>query len=139
MNGFLMMLLGLSLVLTILLARWWQSLLYNPGGFRAEFHALLVPKSLAIAVTALAALVFSGTVAKDSIWVDIFLISIMVYLVQGLAVIHGIVGGRGLSKWWLAPVYVGLFFVPPHVILGLVMVGLVDSVVDFRSRRMTPS
>jgi hypothetical protein len=25
------------------------------------------------------------------------------------------------------------------VILGLVMVGLVDSVVDFRSRRMTPS
>lgn len=139
MNGFLTMLLGLSLMLTILLARWWQALLYNPGGFRAEFHALLVPKSLAIAATALGAVVFSGTVAKSSIWVDLFMVSMMVYLVQGLAVMHGMVGGRGLSRWWLAPIYVGLFFVPPHVILGLVMVGLVDSLVDFRSRGVTPS
>lgn len=139
MNGFLMMVLGLSLVLTILLARWWQALLYNPGGFRAEFHALLVPRSLAVAVAALGGLVFSGTVAKSSIWVDLFMLSMMVYFVQGLAVIHGIVGGRGLSRWWLAPIYVGLFLVPPHVILGLVMVGLVDSLVDFRSRGATPS
>ncbi len=139
MNGFLTMVLGLSLILTILLARWWQALLYNPGGFRAEFHALSVPKSLAVAATALGALVFSGTVATSSIWVDLFMVSMMVYLVQGLAVIHGMVGGRGLSSWWLAPIYVGLFFVPPHVILGLVMVGLVDSLVDFRSRGVTPS
>ncbi|MGH8604529.1 MAG: DUF2232 domain-containing protein, partial [Gammaproteobacteria bacterium] len=97
MNGFLTMLLGLSLMLTILLARWWQALLYNPGGFQAEFHALLVPKPLAVAATALGALALSGTVAKSSIWVDLFMVSIMVYLIQGLAVIHGMVGGRGLS------------------------------------------
>ncbi|MGH8610991.1 MAG: DUF2232 domain-containing protein [Gammaproteobacteria bacterium] len=139
MNGFLTMLLGLSLMLTILLARWWQALLYNPGGFQAEFHALLVPKPLAVAATALGAFALSGTVAKSSIWVDLFMVSIMVYLIQGLAVIHGIVGGRGLSRGWLAPIYVGLFFFPPHVILGLVMVGLVDSLVDFRSRGATPS
>ncbi|MGH8604400.1 MAG: DUF2232 domain-containing protein, partial [Gammaproteobacteria bacterium] len=96
------------------------------------------PKPLAVAATALGALALSGTVAKSSIWVDLFMVSIMVYLIQGLAVIHGMVGGRGLSRWWLAPIYVGLLFFPPHVILGLVMVGLVDSLVDFRSRGVTP-
>lgn len=136
-NGFIAMLLGLSLTATILLARWWQALLYNPGGFRAEFQALLVPKTLAFAATALGVSIFGGMVEKTSVWVDLFMVLIMVYLVQGLAVMHGIIAGRSLSGWWLTPIYLGLFFMPPHVILGLVVLGLVDSLVDFRSRGVT--
>ena len=35
-----------SLILTLLLARWWQSALFNPGGFRKEFYALRLPRIL---------------------------------------------------------------------------------------------
>jgi hypothetical protein len=38
----------MSLLAALLLARWWQSLLYNPGGFRKEFHQLRLGKWLAI-------------------------------------------------------------------------------------------
>ena len=36
----------ISLITTLLLARWWQSALYNPGGFRKEFYSLRLPRIL---------------------------------------------------------------------------------------------
>jgi len=29
----------LCMVLSVFLGRWWQAVLYNPGGFKTEFHA----------------------------------------------------------------------------------------------------
>ena len=34
---------AVTAVLSLLLARYWQALLYNPGGFRVEFHRLRLP------------------------------------------------------------------------------------------------
>ena len=38
----------LQLLLSLYLARWWQALLYNPGGFGAEFRQLRVHKAIGV-------------------------------------------------------------------------------------------
>ncbi|MGZ4998785.1 MAG: hypothetical protein ACXV7F_00685, partial [Methylomonas sp.] len=55
-----------GLLFGLLLARWWQAALYNPGGFREEFLALKGHGHLAIGTIAIAALGFlsSGLIAE---------------------------------------------------------------------------
>mgnify|MGYP007113695048 CR=1 FL=1 len=47
MTGVLAAGMFLQLVFGLLLGRWWQALLYNPGGFRSEFHQLRLYPALA--------------------------------------------------------------------------------------------
>ncbi len=51
MNALLVAGLLLNLVTTTLLSRWWQSLLFNPGGFSKEFHAFKLPTIILILIT----------------------------------------------------------------------------------------
>ena len=37
---------GLFWMTAVLLARWWQSALYNPGGFGSEFRSLVIPRAI---------------------------------------------------------------------------------------------
>ncbi|BAW79826.1 hypothetical conserved protein [Candidatus Nitrosoglobus terrae] len=133
MNGLVSMLFGLNLMVTILLARWWQGLLYNPGGFVKEFYALRLPRNLTFFILLLAIIVFIGVFDnKAHILIDILIISIMMYLFQGLAAIHEIVTARKLPQLWLLPVYLGLFFFTPNFIIGLATIGIVDSLINLR-------
>jgi hypothetical protein len=133
MNGVTAVILIVNLMLTILLARWWQAILYKPGGFRAEFHALRLPRVLVLPIIVLGGLIFGGFVRTGAL-TDLFMVAVIMYLFQGLAVMHGVVGGRGLSPWLLVPIYAGLLLVPPFVIQGLALLGVVDSIIDFRGR-----
>jgi hypothetical protein len=133
MNGLVAMLLGLNLMLTVLLARWWQGLLYNPGGFVKEFYTLRLPRSLTFFVVLLSAGVLTGVFdSRGHILTDLFIIAVMMYSFQGLAAMHRMTATRGLSQLWLLPAYIGLFLLPPHFIVGLAMVGVTDSLINFR-------
>lgn len=139
MNGLVAMFFGLNLMLTILLARWWQALLYNPGGFSKEFRSLHLPRSLTYLVILLSALVLTGVLdGRGHVLTDLFIVAVMIYLFQGLAAMHGMAALRGLSSWWLLPLYIGLFVLPPHFIIGLAMVGVVDSLMNLRSAPPPP-
>jgi hypothetical protein len=139
MNGLVAMFFGINLMLTVLLARWWQALLYNPGGFIKEFCALRLPRSLSYLAILLAAVVLTGVVdSKGHVLTDLFIIMVMMYLFQGLAAMHAMAAGRGRSQLWVLPVYVGLFILPPHVIIGLAMVGITDSLINLRGQPPTP-
>jgi hypothetical protein len=133
MNGLVAMLFGLNLMLTILLARWWQGLLYNPGGFVKEFYALRLPRNFTFFVILLSAVVLTGVLdSKTHILTDLFIIAVMMYLFQGLAAMHGMAAVRGLPQLWLLPVYLGLFFLPLDFIIGLATFGITDSLINLR-------
>lgn len=133
MNGLVAMLFGLNLMLTILLARWWQGLLYNPGGFVKEFYALRLPRNFTLFIILLSAVVLTGVLDnKAHILTDLFIIAVMMYLFQGLAAMHGMAAVRGLPQLWLLPVYLGLFFLSLYFIIGLATVGITDSLINLR-------
>jgi hypothetical protein len=127
----------LSLALTLFLARWWQAMLQKPGGFRAEFHALrldgrLAWVALAVAVAGAVVPAGPGVVAGH-----LTLVLVVLYLLQGVAVVHGAAGARGLGWQWLALLYALLLLVP-YTIPVVAALGFLDTWLDVR-RRLAPA
>lgn len=123
---------ALSLVAALLLARWWQALLYNPGGFRAEFHRLrLGPKAAAVTAALLLGATAAGGVPGD-IARDLAMVAMALHVLQGLAVIHGVAGIASLHTGWLVAVYALLVVLPAQTALALALGGVVDNWFDFR-------
>lgn len=134
MTGLVAMSVVFSAITSLLLARWWQSLLYNPGGFGREFRALRLGRTAAAATVGITALALFTTPA----WIDsLALVVASVYVFQGLAVAHGVVKGLELGPGWLAALYIALLPLMPYVVFGLMIVGAVDSWADYRRRVQT--
>lgn len=123
----------LSLAVTVFIARWWQAILYNPGGFRREFHELRLDPRLGW----FALLLFAGVVIIPADAAPLALHLLMVvaalFLIQGVAVIHGGFGRLGLHTVWLVVFYFLLVLVP-HVVFALVALGFLDRWLDVRGR-----
>ncbi len=117
----------LAAVACLALARSWQAGLYNPGGFRVEFHALrlqgrelllLIALAVIGALFAVPALIMLG-------WIPL--------LVSGVALVHGLVGLKGMNGLWLVAFYVVLLTTWPMILIVLLL-GCLDTFADFRAR-----
>lgn len=120
-------------LVSLLLGRWWQSLLVHPGGLRQEFHDFRLAKP-----ASLAGLLFFALATLQAGWVSslsaqLALVMTMPFLLTGLAMIHAIFAARGLHRGWLISLYI-LMAVLPQVLLMVVILGAIDPWVDFRSR-----
>jgi len=120
--------LAILLACTVL-ARWWQSVLFNPGGFQTEFHQLRLPVwltgSLALAVFGL------SNIADMTQWLFILAIPL---LFAGLALVHGLVEQMKLGRMWLIATYLGLLFSSALVFTLLALLATLDSVFGLRKR-----
>ncbi len=115
-----------SLVVTTFISRWWQSVLFNPGGFRSEFYALRLPGAvILLSLTGIILLFISGE-PRGSAGLDILVVVIFLYLFQGLASVHRIVAERNMSQVWLVTMYI-LLLLLPQAILFVACLGLVES------------
>lgn len=122
--------LSASLIGCLLLGRWWQALLYNPGGFGEEFRQLRLGRSLALGlllVLLLFTLGFGGLLFQD-----IFVVLLVPFVIQALAVAHTLVRLRKLNSGWLAALYLLLLVANGHMLLLLGFIGAMDNWFDFR-------
>lgn len=117
-------------MISLFLARWWQAVVLNPGGFGKEFQALNLGKiSAVIAAGIVAASVVIGT---EPIYAMLLLV-LALYLTQGMSVVHAVFARRQLNTVWLFMLYVAMIFVP-HIVAALLVVGITDAWIDFRRR-----
>ncbi|MCW8847803.1 MAG: DUF2232 domain-containing protein [Sedimenticola sp.] len=124
----------LQLLASLFIGRWWQSMLYNPGGFRAEFHQLRLPKVLAIVLLILVGMMFVQTGSGVSLVEYALVLLVSAWFIHGLALAHGVVGHLGSSSGWLIGIYLLLLFALPHTVIVLAVVGIADAWFDFRAR-----
>tara|TARA_R110002096_G_scaffold92144_2_gene208274 strand:+ start:3863 stop:4771 length:909 start_codon:yes stop_codon:yes gene_type:complete len=122
-----------SIMMSLLLGRWWQGLLFNPGGFNQEFTSIrLLPRdAYAFIVLIVLALLFSGQLAELMWNLDVQLV--LLFLIVGVSVVHVIIKNRGTSQFLLFGFYVAVFFVP-HLMLPLILIGLSDVWMNWRER-----
>ena len=120
----------IGVMLSLYLARWWQAVIYNPGGFGKEFRAIDLGKTAALIAVAIA--VAASLVDLDMLNAMLVVVFAL-YLNQGVAVLHAIFAGRQLNAVWLFLVYLFMFFVP-HTVVLLALAGLADTWIDFRRR-----
>jgi len=122
----------LQLAASLLLARWWQSLLYNPGGFRQEFHALRLSRWLAVAAVPLFAAVFFDGLPDLLRYLALPVAA--AFFVQGLALAHGQLAAFNAGPGWLIGIYALLVVAPPYAFTALTTAGYADAWMDFRAR-----
>lgn len=133
MPGFLVSSVFLGTLISLLLARWWQSAIVNPGGFGREFQALALGNiSAMIALVIIAVALLAGS----ALWYAMLLIVLVLYSTQGLSVLHAVFKGRQLNKIWLYLIYLAMFLLP-EVVAMLILLGIADAWVDFRRRLIT--
>ncbi len=116
-------------VLCLLLARYWQAALYNPGGFGAEFKALYYPATVS-SVLVIVALVLYGLGTQYRTWMVSCLIPLTF---AGLALIHTRLELRGRGRGWLTGFYIAWVIFDPVKIL-VVFLAIADSWLNFRQR-----
>lgn len=126
MNAMMASGMTISLVVATFISRWWQSALFNPGGFRTEFYALRLPNVVLFLTLMGIGLLYTSGGQPGSAGLDILVVVIVLYLFQGLASVHRIVAAKSMPRGWLIMMYVLLLFVPQAVLL-VACLGLVDS------------
>lgn len=116
-------------VVCLLLARWWQAQLYNPGGFRQEFHRLRLPPPLTVLSVA-AGLALSSAGSSWLVWAATAGLPLVF---AGFALVHGVVGQRKLNTGWLVAMYC-LWLISDWAKALLLLLAVVDSWLNFRGR-----
>ena len=123
----------LMALISLMIARYWQAGLYNPGGFRQEFHQLRLPPLASIGLLVLVVLAPQ--------WPSLALLSPVAtvpLLLAGLALVHGVVGAKSLGRGWLIGTYVLLVLFIRFAYPLIMFLAFVDSLFDFRSRMRRP-
>jgi hypothetical protein len=120
---------ALTSVMCLLLARYWQAALYNPGGFGQEFKALYYPVTVSMAL-ALAAIALASLGVQYRTWAMICLLPLTF---AGLALVHARAESRGQGRGWLTGFYVAWLFFDPVKLL-VVFSAIADSWFNFRQR-----
>lgn len=115
-------------VTLLMLARSWQASLYNPGGFREEFHRLRLGWRSSAVLFVLFVLADMGPPQLQ----QLALFFMLPLLMTGVALVHGLVGRRKLPVSVLVVFYMVLMF--PVMLQLLVLAALADSWFDFRSK-----
>ncbi|MEW5756607.1 MAG: DUF2232 domain-containing protein [Pseudomonadota bacterium] len=131
MTGFVAFAVIMNTLCSVLLARWWQAVLYNPGGFRREFHELRLPRALSIVAGLAVAVNYLANGPAAEFAGNLAVVFAGVYLMQGLAICHDVVAKKGLHVAWLLGVYV-LTLLLPQMMLLLTLLGLIDTWANFR-------
>ncbi len=128
--GLMTALISVSGILGLILARWWQALLYNPGGFVGEFRALRLGPIEALAC---AAAIGYCTLQPDNYsgWQLVFMLPLVF---SGIALVHGLAAQRNMGTPWLVVFYVMLVVLQPLYTL-LAALAFVDTWLNFRGRK----
>ncbi len=122
-----------GLLFSLFLARWWQSALYNPGGFREEYLSLRVDTKVTIASLVIFAMAwFTSGIISEICW-NITIIFVVLFVLVGLAVLHTAFSTIKTKRFMVPILYITVVLIP-HVIAIIAVVGLLDGWMDLRKK-----
>lgn len=121
-------------VASLALARYWAALLDRPGAFGAEFRQLRFGRWLLLLVPVLLVVGVLMTGGQPSLIGQLYLVGMVVFLIQGISVAHGLVAEFGGSPAWLVGLYLLLVFVAPQGATVVALAGYADGWLNFRAR-----
>lgn len=128
--GFIIASLIFNAVLQLLVARWWQAAMFNPGGLRKELYQIRLSYISAAVFIAIIGLAYSG----NALGIDLLPIMVTVFCIAGLSVIHNVFAHKNAGWFWIVLVYLCIIFIFPMGIAIVALLGLSDSVLDLRQR-----
>jgi hypothetical protein len=117
-------------LLQILVARWWQAVMFNPGALRKELQQIRLSY-----VTGM--LFMTGLIlwfCHVEISLDIMPVLIMVFFAAGLSLLHYLVASTDFGWMLLILIYMALVWLFPLSLIIVSLLALVDTTVNIRQR-----
>jgi len=136
LNPLIISFLVLRLITVVLIGRWWQAKLFNPGGFHMEFYTLRLPRFLVYLTMFALAVLLIGDATRLMPVRDLLWLLVIVFLFQGISSVHRLVRGREMSVAWLVAMYGLLVILFPHMIVFVACIGMGDC--WMRSKKAAP-
>lgn len=122
-----------GLLFGLFLGRWWQAVLYNPGGFKQEFLSLSTHPRLAMGSVAVVGLAMVTTGVVSEVAWNVTILLFVLYSFIGTAVLHTVFSVMKLGRYLVPLFYVTLFLIP-HVLLPVALIGLSDAWLNIRKK-----
>ncbi len=122
-----------GLLFGLFLGRWWQSVLYNPGGFKQEFLSLNTKPRLAIGSVAVVVVAWASSGVLSEVAWNMTILLFVLYTCIGTAVMHAVFASMKLGRYMVPMFYLTLFLIP-HAMLPVALVGLIDAWLNLRNK-----
>ncbi|MBX2857949.1 MAG: hypothetical protein KTR17_04740 [Cellvibrionaceae bacterium] len=119
---------AVSALIGLIVGRWWQAMLFNPGGFREEFHGLRLTSPLAV-VCGGAMFYCNALGAEYYYWSKVFALPLVI---AGLGLMHAAIAKHRLGGPSVVLAYMGLLLPPVQLLLALF--GLTDVWLNYRKK-----
>lgn len=114
----------------LIVARWWQSVIFKPGALRQEFANIRMTQTWAIIITA----AIVGAFFKVAVIIDSLPVLVVPFMIAGLSFLHLVVTFNRMLLIPLALVYIGMLFFTVYLIIPLALLGYADCFINFRQR-----
>jgi hypothetical protein len=132
-----------TLLSGLFLGRWWQAILYNPGGFRQDFLTLTTSPRFTLAAIVVIGVAFAKLGVMSEIAANIVTILFVLYVLVGIAILHTVLAAQNYGKHIVPMFYITLILIPinlkPFVLLAIALVGLTDMWLDLRKNKFKPT
>ncbi len=129
-TGFQIAFISLSVLINLILARGFQSMLYNPGQLRPELKSVRLSLWEVLAFIGIGVLSFLGIVMAQ----DALPVAGLIFALAGLSVFHALADLRNVANKWIFLFYVLLAVFFPYVAAALILFAIIDSVFNLRYR-----
>jgi hypothetical protein len=116
----------------LIVARWWQAIIYKPGSLHKELQGIRLSQLAGILFVV--SLIFSYL--GNSVISDIMPVLYVLFGVAGLSLVHYLFGltNTPMGWFWLSVLYLTLIFTFPTSLVVISMLGLLDIWLDARKR-----
>ena len=121
-----------SVILQLIMARWWQAIVFQPGLLRQELHHIRLSQLSSVLFIISFGLQYLG----NNVILDIMPILYVLFGAAGLSLIHYMFDAiHSPTGWfWLTIIYLTLFLSLPVSIIVLSVLAILDSWFDLRKR-----
>ncbi len=129
-TGFVVASILLNALVQLVITRWWQAIIFNPGELRKELYRIRLDYLLAGVFIAVLALAY----VNNAYAMDMLPVMVVGFAAAGLSLVHAILKASRAGFFWLILVYLAVIFIFPAGIVLVAMAGLLDSFFDIRLR-----
>jgi len=120
-----------AMIMFLALSRWWQSALYNPGGFGEEFHQLRLSPQLSLGLVVMMILFYAIGDVNITRYIPLVTVPL---LVAGVGFSHWYMARRQLSGGWVFMFYAALILLFQFFYPLLASLALMDSWFNLRQK-----
>lgn len=129
-TGFQVAFITLSVLINLILARGFQSMLYNPGQLRPELKNVRLSSWEVLVFLVIGISSFLGVAMAQ----DALPVIGLIFVLAGISVFHAMADLKNVANKWIFLFYVLLAVVFPYVAIVLIVFAIVDSLFNLRFR-----